>query len=166
MHRRNYLVQAIKVNYDNLEDIQIISPKIVFICKKCIIYIRWHRYINKQWMTSLVNIFPVQYWKERSILTLSTIMNYTEYDYNSISRETNLENEYSRILQICKYIRDIYMSIAFAKILMNVDRITYYIPYKQPIILIHWTDAFKCISWQKDLFRFSNTRVIGHVFTK
>ena len=42
-----------------------------------------------------------------------------------------------RILQICKYIRDIYMSIAFAKILMNVDRITYYIPYKQPIILIH-----------------------------
>ena len=64
-------------------------------------------------------------------------MNYTEYDYNSISRETNLENEYSRILQICKYIGDIYMSIAFAKILMNVDRITYYIPYKQPIILIH-----------------------------
>ena len=177
MHRRNYLMQAIKVNYDNLEDIQIISPKTVFICKKCIIYIRWHRYINKQWMTSLVNIFFVQYWKENrgletwhlmssNILTLSTIMNYTEYDYNSISRETNLENEYSRILQICKYIRDIYMSIAFAKILMNVDRITYYIPYKQPIILIHWTDAFKCISWQKDLFRFSNTRVIGHVFTK
>ena len=99
MHRRNYLMQAIKVNYDNLEDIQIISPKTVFICKKCIIYIRWHRYKNKQWMTSLVNIFPVQYWKERrmssNILTLSTIMNYTEYDYNSISRETNLENEYA-----------------------------------------------------------------------
>ena len=30
-----------------------------------------------------------------NILTLSTIMNYTEYDYNSISRETNLENEYA-----------------------------------------------------------------------
>ena len=154
MHRRNYLMQAIKVNYDNLEDIQIISPKTVFICKKCIIYIRWHRYINKQWMTSLVNIFPVQYWKE---IRSKIITQYRE----RLIWKTNM-----RILQICKYIRDIYMSIAFAKILMNVDRITYYIPYKQPIILIHWTDAFKCNIWQKDLFWFSNTRVIGHVFTK